>query len=907
MKLILKSFALLSFLFLLFNSSLSAQQLPFQGKLLELGVPVDGTRTFEFSISAIGWTETHSGVPVTQGLYSVVLGSITPLPADIFSAQDSRTLNISVNSVAISPVQIYAAVSSPNLTLTIDNAAVNRDAEVTTLTGVGAANQVYRSIVGISSLQNGVQSGVTGEGISSSTSTNNTYGVFARSTGQSITGQHRAIYGEAISPSGSAANQYGFFGSASGDGTGSHFGIFATAQGLHDNFGGLLTANGLGKYNAGVRGFASGEGNGDTGFETGSYNNGVQGYARGNNWGNTGVYGWAYNDPQTGTGIGVDNHGVVGRSEVNDNTTTINNVGVRGEAKGPGINKGVVGVAFNGEENWAGYFEGDLRVTGDLIVDGTGGSSLPSNITLNANGLSITDESALDDRIGSISNFAVQHRGPDGEINSWLGNNFNDGGSAFENRGALFLWADTDERDNINGGVDTRRVDLTVSDDGFGKSVGKFSLGGPVSGLVTSRRFIEMSATSDEGDFYNGQIFVSGHSTLNTVIGAKSFEGATGYDNPFLGMIGSINTDYLSYLEVINDGSSNEYGNLLLQSTYTNAGNARINPTEISLSDDLGQKFYAAKDINENGTLTLGSDQSDRSIRMYANLESDGRSHIALDGQSGRYVYLWGNGKIENNKAWIVEDWGTTTNQGAIQLFDASDLEMVTLAANDDGSTETYGYLRLQDNENSAELSLFGRGLIVMNNSLGDQVFNLNNQGQANFGDYFGTPATGVFVDGGNGNVSATGSIEADILISSDGLVQTSDSRLKTNILPLNNSLSNIIKIRGVSYQWIDPTKSQDNQIGVIAQEVEAIYPEFVHTDDKGMKSVNYSQMVAVLIEAMKEMNGKIESLETENASLKASISEMDGLKLQMKNLEGMMKKLAGESPSSTISNAQQK
>uniref|UniRef100_UPI004049066B tail fiber domain-containing protein n=1 Tax=Fulvivirga sp. TaxID=1931237 RepID=UPI004049066B len=546
-------------------------------------------------------------------------------------------------------------------------------------------------------------------------------------------------------------------------------------------------------------------------------------------------------------------------------------------------------------------------MTGDLIVDGTGGSSLPANITLDANGLSITDQAELDDRIGTINNFSVQHRGPDGEINTWLGNNFIDGGTAFENRGALYLWADIDERDNINGGVDTRRVDLTVSDDGYGNSVGKLFLKGPVDDFSSSRRFIEMSPATDEGDFYNGRISLYGHSTLNTVIGAKSYQGATGYENPFMGMIGSITTNYLSFHEIINDGNGMEYGSLSLSTTGSQSDGVIINPFTIYFGDNIARKIEIAKDANNNGTMNLRSDATDRSIRMHANLDGDGRSHIALDGESGRYVYLWGNGKIENNKAWIVEDWGTTTNQGAIQLFDASDLEMVTLAANDDGSTETYGYLRLQDNENSAELSLFGRGSIIMNNSLGEEVFSVNNQGQAHFGDYFGTPSAGVYLDGSVGNVSASGFVEADILISSDGLVQTSDARLKTNILPLKNTLSNVLKMRGVTYNWIDPSKSQANQIGVIAQEVEAIYPEFVHTDDKGMKSVNYSQMVAVLIEAMKEMNGKIESLETENASLKASISEMDGLKLQMKNLEGMMKKLAGESPSSSISNAQQK
>lgn len=130
-----------------------------------------------------------------------------------------------------------------------------------------------------------------------------------------------------------------------------------------------------------------------------------------------------------------------------------------------------------------------------------------------------------------------------------------------------------------------------------------------------------------------------------------------------------------------------------------------------------------------------------------------------------------------------------------------------------------------------------------------------------------------VFISGENGSVTAT------------TLNQTSDSRLKTNVTTLSNALVNTLEMRGVSYNWIDDNKSQNTQIGVIAQEVEEIYPEFVHTNDEGMKSVNYSQMVAVLIEAVKELNNKIEVLEEENTVLLAQVNDIETMRAQLNQL----------------------
>ncbi len=98
------------------------------------------------------------------------------------------------------------------------------------------------------------------------------------------------------------------------------------------------------------------------------------------------------------------------------------------------------------------------------------------------------------------------------------------------------------------------------------------------------------------------------------------------------------------------------------------------------------------------------------------------------------------------------------------------------------------------------------------------------------------------------------------------GIEELSDARYKKNIEKLNGALENVLKIQGVTYNWRQnefPERSFGSQteIGFIAQDLEKIYPELVNTNDEGYKSVQYSHMVPVLLEAIKEQQGLIEHL----------------------------------------------
>ena len=123
---------------------------------------------------------------------------------------------------------------------------------------------------------------------------------------------------------------------------------------------------------------------------------------------------------------------------------------------------------------------------------------------------------------------------------------------------------------------------------------------------------------------------------------------------------------------------------------------------------------------------------------------------------------------------------------------------------------------------------------------------------QANVGVNTASPSYNLDV---NGNARVTGS-----------LYLTSDINKKENISPLTGSLDHVSKLQGVSYTWkpefqTDDEDSKKKQYGLIAQEVETVYPEIISEDDEGYKAVNYSALIGPMIEAIKELKAENEAL----------------------------------------------
>ena len=135
--------------------------------------------------------------------------------------------------------------------------------------------------------------------------------------------------------------------------------------------------------------------------------------------------------------------------------------------------------------------------------------------------------------------------------------------------------------------------------------------------------------------------------------------------------------------------------------------------------------------------------------------------------------------------------------------------------------------------------------------------------------------SSGNITTGGNiiipdsGNIGSTSDTDAitiansgnvtfgqDVTVSGD-VVISSDARLKSNIVSLGATLSKLLHIDGKSYEMKGKQK-----IGLLAQEIQEVFPELVTEDQNEMLSVNYQGLVPVLINAIKEQEDKISRLE---------------------------------------------
>lgn len=110
-----------------------------------------------------------------------------------------------------------------------------------------------------------------------------------------------------------------------------------------------------------------------------------------------------------------------------------------------------------------------------------------------------------------------------------------------------------------------------------------------------------------------------------------------------------------------------------------------------------------------------------------------------------------------------------------------------------------------------------------------------------------------------------------------------SDARLKHDITPLTGSLDKLLSVRGVSFFYNEPEKINElsgQRTGVVAQEVEKVFPEWVDVGASGYKSVTFRGFEALTIEALRDLriekDAQIKALRDENAALNARLERLE-------------------------------
>jgi hypothetical protein len=166
-----------------------------------------------------------------------------------------------------------------------------------------------------------------------------------------------------------------------------------------------------------------------------------------------------------------------------------------------------------------------------------------------------------------------------------------------------------------------------------------------------------------------------------------------------------------------------------------------------------------------------------------------------------------------------------------------------------------------------------------------------NNTGTTGLGiGIYGLGFNGVYGQTTNVTTGWAGYFTADIGTdgagyATGGWINLSDRRLKSNIVPIQGALQKLTLLQGTHYTITTKSKiptgevveSSREQFGVIAQDLEPIFPEmvkdkavFINAGDETIyKTVDYIQLVPVMIEAIKELNSEIERLKKEVEELK--------------------------------------
>lgn len=201
----------------------------------------------------------------------------------------------------------------------------------------------------------------------------------------------------------------------------------------------------------------------------------------------------------------------------------------------------------------------------------------------------------------------------------------------------------------------------------------------------------------------------------------------------------------------------------------------------------------------------------------------------------------------------------TTVDMSINDLVLSGELELAGNASLDDNAKLRFG--------NSSDLKIYhdSNNSYIKDSGVGNLLVDATN---LQFRNADGTQTYASFVEGGssflyhNGSekltTSSSGIEVTGTLVATGEVTAFSDARIKANIEVIPDALSKVRAIRGVTYDRTDMVTKRHT--GVIAQEVQAVLPEAVLEGET--LSVAYGQMVGLLIEAIKELEAKVEKLE---------------------------------------------
>jgi hypothetical protein len=140
------------------------------------------------------------------------------------------------------------------------------------------------------------------------------------------------------------------------------------------------------------------------------------------------------------------------------------------------------------------------------------------------------------------------------------------------------------------------------------------------------------------------------------------------------------------------------------------------------------------------------------------------------------------------------------------------------------------------------------------------------------------------------GNIRVLGTATSCTLGNGTGATNcSSDSRLKTNVVEISDALTKILQLRGVEFDWNEKARKPGaHGVGVIAQEIQSVFPTMVAEDENGYLGVDYAALVSPLIQSTKELYGMCKATDKQMLQIRDTVNQnsRDIASLQVENAE---------------------
>ena len=296
-----------------------------------------------------------------------------------------------------------------------------------------------------------------------------------------------------------------------------------------------------------------------------------------------------------------------------------------------------------------------------------------------------------------------------------------------------------------------------------------------------------------------------------------------------------------------------------------------INNNDASGSSDASMSYERMR-LRSDGNFGIGTNSPQTKLDVRGTLYLKGNSGTAAPatgdyGGTGERLILWNGGVGSYSYALGIDGgtlWYGVPSNAVHKFYVAGDVKMIIASS---------GYVGINNNNPVGMLTLGNSGNAGSDGHLviGKQD---NSGGTRHLRMGYNSGFSFVFGDYGNNNTAGTWVEQFRIIYSApantlvcygDGnvgtkfgnVVSTSDERLKTDIYTIENALEKTLLLRGVNFTYI---QEQKKSMGLISQEVELIIPEVVHEYD-GIKSIAYSNIIGLLVEAIKEQQKQINEL----------------------------------------------